>query len=175
VRKDEVVRLHDAAARDVHQVASKHVGRQQHLARPPLKPARIQRLRVEPDLAWGELVYALAADEHIPSADADFDPGHGRVPGAAAVQLHDQVFELAELLPSRIDDRAPPQLRDHHPPLLVPAGAMCRRAARCWTAVYGLVLVAHWFAAIAVLPSPAAATAVAARSSRATLIIPPDS
>src|SRR5712692_10771550 len=76
VPKHEVMRLDDAAAGHVHQVASEDVAGQQHLARPPLECAHVKRAAVEPHLSRSEPVHDLATDEQIAPADADLDPGH---------------------------------------------------------------------------------------------------
>src|SRR2546426_3025849 len=136
-----------------------------------LKRAGVRLLGVEPHLAGCELVDALAADEHVAAADADLDPGHGRIAATAAVQLDDQVFQPAQLFAGRVEDRAAQELRDHHSPLLVPGRV--RGRARWRTAVRGLVLVAHWFAANAVLPSPAAPRRLPRARAGLGSIIPP--
>src|SRR5437899_5900398 len=141
VGKHEVVRLHDAAANNVHEVPAEDVRSEEHLARPPLEGAGVESLPIEPNLARRELLDVRAAHEHVAPAHADLDPGHGRI--AAAVELHDQVLEPPQLLAGRAEDGAPQDLRDHEPALLPAARRLGGRAVRRRAAVQVLVLVVH--------------------------------
>ncbi len=106
----QVVRPDEAAAGHVHQVPSKHVRRQEHLAGPPLKGGHVDGVGVEPHRAGLELLDQLAADEHVVAADADLQAGDRRIP--AVGELRDEVLHASDLLTRGVEHRAPEELRD---------------------------------------------------------------
>jgi len=117
VREHEIVRLHDATACDVDEVAAEHVGSKQHLAGSPLERLRLDRVRVEANRARRELVDQVYAHENVLSADPHLQ-SRDRGITAAFRQLDYEILGAADLGPGRVQNRAAEQLREHQPAFL---------------------------------------------------------
>ncbi len=111
------MRLHDAASRDVDQVAAEHVRGKQHLAGSPLERLRLEGVRVEANRARLELVDQVDAHENALGADAHLQ-SRDRGITAAFGQLDDEVLDAADLGAGRVQNRAAQQLREHQPAFL---------------------------------------------------------
>jgi hypothetical protein len=94
--KLDVVRVDEAAGRDVNQPPVENVCAEENLAGPALEPLKVERVAGKLDPPRLERADLLGRDEELTTADADLEACDRGI--AAVGEAHDEILDTSELL-----------------------------------------------------------------------------